>query len=84
MKTYRVDAHWDEEDGVWWAESKEMRGLVAEAATVEVLSQVLQDLVPGAISLNLPPAPSAARFHFQERRRTETEPLRESVATIRR
>lgn len=44
MKTYRVEAHWDDEDGVWWAESKEMRGLVAEAATVELLSQVLQDL----------------------------------------
>jgi hypothetical protein len=84
MKTYRVEAHWDEEDRVWWAESKEMRGLVAEAATVELLSQVLQDLVPGAVSLTLPPAPSAARFQFHERRRAEAEAPRESLATIRR
>jgi hypothetical protein len=84
MKTYRVEAHWDDEDGIWWAESKEMRGLVAEAATVELLSQVLQDLVPGPISLNLPAAPSAERFRFHERRRAETDQARESVATIRR
>jgi hypothetical protein len=84
MKTYRVEAHWDDEDGVWWAQSKEMRGLVAEAATVELLSEVLRDLVPGPISLNLPPSPSAERFRFHERRRAETDPLLESVATIRR
>jgi len=29
-----VDARWDDEAGVWWANSREVAGLVIEAATL--------------------------------------------------
>ena len=35
-----VDARWDDEAGVWWANSREVPGLVIEASS---LSQVLNE-----------------------------------------
>lgn len=52
--TYRVLAHWDSEAQVWWAESDEVPGLVAEAASHDELVQDLRVLVPQMLALNVP------------------------------
>lgn len=52
MKTYEVRAHWDAEAGVWWAESDDVPGLVAEAETLEQLVAELRLLVPELLKLN--------------------------------
>jgi predicted RNase H-like HicB family nuclease len=52
MKTYEVNAHWDPEARVWWAESNDVPGLVCEAETVEIMFQELSHLVPELLSLN--------------------------------
>jgi predicted RNase H-like HicB family nuclease len=51
-KVYEVRAHWDAEARVWWAESDDVQGLVAEAATVELLIQEVRHLVPELLVLN--------------------------------
>jgi hypothetical protein len=55
MKSYAIQAHWDAEDRIWWTESKDAQGLVAEAATVEMLHQVLKENIPGLVRLDLEP-----------------------------
>jgi hypothetical protein len=52
MKTYDVRAHWDAEAGVWWAESDDVPGLVAEAETLDQLQRDLGELVPELMRLN--------------------------------
>lgn len=52
MKAYEVFAHWDAEAGVWWAESDDVPGLVAEADTLEKLIDDLKVLVPELLHLN--------------------------------
>ena len=52
MKTYEVRAHWDAEAGVWWAESDDVPGLVAEAETLEQLVAELRSLVPELLETN--------------------------------
>lgn len=52
MKTYEVRAHWDAEAGVWWAESDDVPGLVAEAETLEQLVAELRLLVPELLEAN--------------------------------
>lgn len=52
MKAYEVLAHWDAEAGVWWAESEDVPGLVAEAETLEGLVADLKALVPELLQLN--------------------------------
>jgi predicted RNase H-like HicB family nuclease len=49
---YRILAHWDAEAGVWWAESIDVKGLVAEADTLEELVADLREVVPELLSLN--------------------------------
>jgi predicted RNase H-like HicB family nuclease len=49
---YRILAHWDAAAGVWWAESTDVRGLVAEANTFEGLVANLHELVPELLKLN--------------------------------
>lgn len=48
----RVDAEWDSEAGVWVAESEDVAGLVAEAETLEALTEKLRSLIPELIELN--------------------------------
>jgi predicted RNase H-like HicB family nuclease len=49
---YRVLAHWDAEANVWWAESQDVKGLVAEANTFEELARDLREIVPELLELN--------------------------------
>jgi predicted RNase H-like HicB family nuclease len=53
MAAYEVKAHWDPEARVWWAESKDIPGLVAEADTFDGILQDLREIVPELIRLNL-------------------------------
>lgn len=48
----RVEAEWDPEAAVWVAESDDVPGLVAEAETVEALTEKLRVLIPELIALN--------------------------------
>jgi len=49
-----VRAFWDEEAGVWVAESDQLAGLVAEAETVELLATKLETLISELLELNGP------------------------------
>jgi predicted RNase H-like HicB family nuclease len=47
-----VRARWDAEAGVWWAQSDDILGLVAEAETIELLKEDLRELVPELLKMN--------------------------------
>jgi predicted RNase H-like HicB family nuclease len=49
---YRILAHWDAEARVWWAESADVKGLVAEADTLDELVADLHAIVPELLTLN--------------------------------
>ena len=49
-----VFAFWDDEAGVWVAQSEQVPGLVTEAETVEELSSKLERLIPELLELNAP------------------------------
>jgi predicted RNase H-like HicB family nuclease len=51
-RTYEVQARWDSEAGVWVAESDDIPGLVAEAASVNALVEKIRALVPELFELN--------------------------------
>jgi Domain of unknown function (DUF1902) len=53
MTAYKVRAHWDENDSIWWAECSEYHGIVAEAATVESLLDAIQRTFPDLVDLDL-------------------------------
>jgi hypothetical protein len=46
----RVRAEWDQEAGVWVAESMNLPGLVTEAETAELLLEKLRTMVPELLS----------------------------------
>ena len=52
VRTYHVLATWDPEAEVWVAESDDVIGLVAEAATIEALIAKLRVLIPELLELN--------------------------------
>jgi hypothetical protein len=52
MTKFEVSAHWDAEAGVWVAQSSDIPGLVAEAATWDELKSKLVMLAPELIELN--------------------------------
>jgi predicted RNase H-like HicB family nuclease len=52
-----VTAFWDDEAGVWVAESQAVPGLITEAETVEALLDKLAVLIPELLELNTPDAP---------------------------
>lgn len=49
---YHVTVYFDDESGVWIATSKEVRGLVLEADTIESLKHRVQAAVPELLELN--------------------------------
>jgi predicted RNase H-like HicB family nuclease len=51
-RSYQIAAKWDNEAGVWIAESDDVPGLVVEAATPNDLMAKLQILVPELLELN--------------------------------
>ena len=54
MQNYTVRAHWDADAAVWWAESDDVPGLVAEAATHDELVRDLRQIIPELLGLNRP------------------------------
>ena len=50
--SYTVTAIWDPEASVWVATSDDVPGLVAEASSVEELSEKLKILIPELLELN--------------------------------
>lgn len=49
---FEIRAHWDADASVWWADSDQIIGLVAEAPTVELLVEELRGIVPEIMALN--------------------------------
>jgi len=62
----RVRAEWDQEAGVWVAESTNLPGLVTEAETAELLLEKLRLMVPELLSYSpdLAVAPSAGNTRY--------------------
>ncbi len=52
MQIYEVKAHWDAEASMWWAESDDVPGLVAESSTHAGLVEELRHLVPELLQMN--------------------------------
>ncbi|MBX9348568.1 DUF1902 domain-containing protein [Chromobacterium piscinae] len=66
MKPFSVHAIWDDDAGVWVASSKDVRGLVAEAATREELVAMLKARIPELLELNDQPLPEGEiRFRLK-------------------
>ncbi len=68
---YEIRATWDADAGVWWAESDDVPGLVAESATVEGLVEDLRHLVPELLRLNGISASGPAMFRLKAERQEE-------------
>jgi predicted RNase H-like HicB family nuclease len=51
---FNISAHWDAEAQVWWAESDNLPGLVAEAATHDELIKEVRQIIPELVAANLP------------------------------
>lgn len=51
-RVYKVIARWDNEAGVWVAESDDVPGLVAEAESPNTLGDKLRVLIPELLELN--------------------------------
>ena len=60
---FEIRAQWDDEAGVWVAESDDVPGLVAEAGSPKALIQKLQSLIPELLELNGVPVDRPGRFH---------------------
>jgi predicted RNase H-like HicB family nuclease len=60
---YEIRAQWDDEAGVWVAESDDVPGLVAEADSPKVLVQKLRTLIPELLELNGAVSGRTASFH---------------------
>ncbi|PZQ44300.1 MAG: antitoxin HicB [Micavibrio aeruginosavorus] len=50
--TYVINVLWDAEAEVWVATSKDIKGLVLEAATMELLMSEIEDVVPDLLEDN--------------------------------
>ena len=53
MSRYQILAHWDPDARVWWAESRDVPGLVAEADSFDALVADVREIVPELLRLNL-------------------------------
>lgn len=63
-----VHAFWDEEAGVWVAESEQVVGLATEAETVEALTAKLESLIPELLELNAPELRGAHKVNLRAER----------------
>ena len=61
---FLVRAHWDREANVWWAESDDILGLVAEADTVEGLVDDIRAIVPDLMQMNAQTITGAIDIHL--------------------
>jgi predicted RNase H-like HicB family nuclease len=50
--TYRVEAYWDPDAGVWVATSVDIPGLATEAETIEDLTHRLRTMIPELLEAN--------------------------------
>jgi len=66
-QSYLVRAVWDAEALVWVATSDDVPGLVAEAATMELIVEKLKILIPDLLEANgmLPNAYESIPFHLR-------------------
>lgn len=46
-----VQAQWDPETGVWWAESADLLGLVSEAPTLDALIERVSSVIPDLLAV---------------------------------
>ncbi len=53
LTSYTIQIHWDAQAHVWWAESEDVPGLVAEGETLEAIVQDIRATVPELLRLNL-------------------------------
>ena len=51
-RSYVVSAAWDDEAQVWVAESDDVPGLIAEAASMPLLIEKLRNLIPELLEAN--------------------------------
>jgi len=51
-KEFIVQAHWDADAKVWWADSDDIPGLVTEAETFDALVERVVAIAPELLSLN--------------------------------
>ncbi len=54
MEAFKVRAHWDADARVWWAESDDVPGLVAEAETSDGLLVELRHIIPHEVNFPVP------------------------------
>jgi len=64
MTVYDIRLHWDAEAHVWWAESDDVPGLVAEAGTFEVIMQDVVGIMPELLRLNTAKRDGSVTLNF--------------------
>ncbi|MEA5533719.1 DUF1902 domain-containing protein [Crocosphaera sp. XPORK-15E] len=52
LKSYKINAFWDAESGVWVATSEDVPGLATEAETLDFLDSKLKQMIPELLILN--------------------------------
>ena len=67
-----VQAHWDADASVWWAESDDLPGLVTEAPSFRDLVGHIKSLVPFIIRENLRCRPDGMTVHVSGTTSEET------------
>ena len=68
QKPYLIHAEWDDEAGVWVATSDDVPGLATESASLEVLAEKLQHLVPELLEANGVAMDDAVTYELMARR----------------
>ena len=62
--TKHIQAHYDPDAGVWWADSDDLPGLVSEAPTLDALVDRVAAVVPELLAANgAAPGPVRLEFH---------------------
>jgi predicted RNase H-like HicB family nuclease len=61
MTTFTIQAFWDDEARVWVAQSSQVPGLCTEAATLELLSEKIQGMIPELLD----DIPANSRVHLE-------------------
>jgi Domain of unknown function (DUF1902) len=72
MVPLEVEAHWDADASVWWAESGDLPGLATEAPSFPELVDHVKSLAPLIISENLGRVPNGITVHVSGSESEET------------